>query len=207
MKKNLLLFFLLIFKFSFGHYFSQSSPIDSLIKMKYREDQFYFGTNYVILESKESNVQQSDFSSQINLGILRDFPLNNNGTFAFALGFGSSYTQMKSNIDFDTGKLSLQEFNSSRFASLVIPFELRWRSSNHNVYSFWRAYFGTQIHYNFIGNIPGLKKWSNSVSLNFGYNTWNFSIGYDLSPRFNYSNNESINNIRLFRLGLIFYLF
>ena len=79
---------------------------DSLSNLKYKEDQFYIGTNYVLLKGDNDQVQQNDFSSQVYFGFLRDFSINKRGNFALAIGLGPSYTQFQSNIDFKTGSIS-----------------------------------------------------------------------------------------------------
>ena len=199
------LFFTSIF-FSFGQV--QSFVPDSLSNLKYREDQFYIGTNYVLIKGENSLIQQNDFSSQIHFGFLRDLPLNKEGSWSIAMGLGYAYTQFQSNLDLKTGSISSGSFNSAKYGSLSLPFEIRWRSSTSTSFSFWRVYLGTQFHYNFIPeNSRALKKLTPRSSINLGYNTWNFSIGYDLSPRFVDSKNNESTQFKLFTIGLIFYFF
>ena len=199
------LFFTSIF-FSFGQV--QSFIPDSLSNLKYREDQFYIGTNYVLIKGENPLIQQNDFSSQIHFGFLRDFPLNKQGNWSMAMGLGSAYTQFQSNLDFKTGSISSRSFNSAKYGSLNLPFEIRWRSSTSTSFNFWRVYFGAELQYNFTPeNSRALKKLTTRSSVNLGYNTWNFSIGYDLSPRFTDSENNELAQFKLLTIGLIFYLF
>lgn len=197
-----ILFFFTIFFFNFNSY-SQ----DSLNLKKYREDQFYFSGNYVLIKNNSDNLIQSDFSNKISFGFIRDIPISENGRWALGIGLGGSYTQFKSNLDFQKGRLLSNNFKTTRFLSSVIPIELRWRSSSNFIYNFWRVYFGHQINYNFINDDSVLLKWNNTLTLNFGYNTWNFSLGYDVSPRTISSLTEvSLKRFKLLTVGIVFYI-
>ena len=193
----------ILFYLFFIHSYSQ----DSLTTKKYREDQFYFSGNYVLIHNASNNISQSDFSNKISFGFIRDIPITQSGRWAIGIGAGSSFTEFKSNIDFQTGSVILNNFKTTRFFSSVIPIELRWRSSSDSSYTFWRVYFGHQINFNFIQNNNFLRKWNNSLTLNFGYNTWNFSLGYDLSSRIvDTLSNESLKQFKLLTIGLVFYI-
>ena len=179
--KYLFLFLSTIF-FSYGQ-INYSIP-DSLSNLKYREYQFYIGANYLVIQSDNELIQQNDFSSQIHFGFLRDFPLTRKGNWSIALGLGSSYTQFQSNLDYRTGSIS-PNFNSAKYISLNLPLEIRWRSSSSTSFSFWRIYLGSQLQYNFISeDLNMLKKLTTVSTINLGYNTWNFSVGYDFYNRF-----------------------
>ena len=201
--KYLFLFLSTIF-FSYGQ-INYSIP-DSLSNLKYREDQFYIGANYLVIQSDNELIQQNDFSSQIHFGFLRDFPLTRKGNWSIALGLGSSYTQFQSNLDYRTGSMS-PNFNSAKYISLNLPLEIRWRSSSSTSFSFWRIYLGSQLQYNFISeDLNMLKKLTTVSTINLGYNTWNFSVGYDFYNRFINSENNSSNQFKLLTVGLIFYV-
>lgn len=204
MSYNYIFLFLTSIYFSYGQ-INYSIP-DSLTNLKYREDQFYIGANYVLIKGVNQSIQQNNFSSQIHFGFLRDFPLNKKGNWSIALGLGPSYTQFQSNIDFKTGLIS-PSFNSAKYISLNLPFEIRWRSSSSTSFSFWRIYLGSQIQYNFISdNLSSLKNITTLSTINLGYNTWNFSLGYDLSNRLVDSVNNETTQFKLLTIGLIFYL-
>ncbi len=199
------LFFTSIF-FSFGQV--QSFVPDSLSNLKYREDQFYIGTNYVLIKGENPLIQQNDFSSQIHFGFLRDFPLNKQGKWSMAMGLGYAYTQFQSNLDLKTRSISSESFNSVKYGSLSLPFEIRWRSSTSTSFNFWRVYLGTQLQYNFVQeNSSALRKLTPRSIINLGYNTWNFSVGYDLTPRLVDSENNKLSQFKLLTIGLIFYFF
>ena len=201
---NFLIFFYSLF--SLGQ--NSFTVPDSLSNLKYKEDQFYIGTNYILLKGDNDLVQQNDFSSQVYFGFLRDFSINKRGNFALAIGLGPSYTQFQSNIDFKTGSILSQTFNTVQYMSLNLPLEIRWRSSDPKTFSFWRIYLGTQIQYNFISDkIGALKKFTSVSTLNLGYNTWNFSIGYDLYPRLKEFESIQSTKLKILTIGLIFYIF
>ena len=197
----------ILFFFIISFFITNSYSQDSLNLKKYREDQFYFSCNYVLITNNSNNLIQSDFSNKISFGFIRDIPISGNGRWAFGIGVGGSYTQFKSNLDFQTGKILSNNFKTTRFFSSVIPFELRWRSSSNFIYNFWRVYLGHQINYNLINDDSALMKWNNTLTLNFGYNTWNFSIGYDVSPRTISSlTEESLKRFKLLTIGIVFYI-
>ena len=192
--------------FSYGQ-INYSVP-DSLIDLKYREDQFYMGANYVVIKGENQLVQQNDFSSQVHFGILRDIPLNKKGNFSFAFGVGPSYTQFQSNIDFKTGLLTANKFNTAKYISLNLPFEIRMRSSTSTSFKFWRLYLGSQLQYNFLSkDLDALKKITTFSTINIGYNTWNFSLGYDLGGRLINLEGNKDSQFKLMTVGLIFYIF
>tara|TARA_B100001057_G_scaffold351632_1_gene353110 strand:- start:5180 stop:5797 length:618 start_codon:yes stop_codon:yes gene_type:complete len=200
---------ILTFFFFSSYLFSTNSysQKDSLNIKKYREDQFYFSGNYVLINNSSNDVLQSDLSSKISFGFIRDFPISKNGKWALGIGLGGSFTEFKTNLDFQTGEVFSNNFTTTKYFSSVIPFEFRWRTSSDLTYSFWRIYFGHHINYNFIDDYDILSRWNNSLSLNFGYNTWNFSVGYDLTPRIISSKrNKSNKQFKLITIGLVFYL-
>ena len=66
--------------------FSQEELDFSAVDSLYREDQFYFGITYNVLNDRPINVSQNSFSTGLNFGFLRDFPINKKRTFAIAPG-------------------------------------------------------------------------------------------------------------------------
>ncbi len=194
---------------------------NSLFNLKYREDQFYIGANYILIKGENQLIKQNDFSSQIHFGFLRDFPLNKKGNWSIAMGLGPSYTQFQSNIDFKTGLIS-PSFNSAKYISLNLPFEIRWRTSTPENYKFWRIYFGIKTTYIFsskfkhdssienysLKSLP-FNKVQSGFTLNVGNNTWNLGLYLGLTPLFNDKfivKNTEFKNLKQFKLGLIFYI-
>ncbi|HEY0092213.1 MAG TPA: PorT family protein, partial [Flavobacterium sp.] len=68
--------------------------VDSL----YREDQFYFGITYNILQQRPESLDQNKFSLGLSLGFLRDMPINKSRTAAIAVGFGYSLNNFNQNL-------------------------------------------------------------------------------------------------------------
>lgn len=228
----------LLLLFIIGNTFAQESPpiverdtvfytrIDSL----YREDQFYLGLTYNVLQNKPAGFSQNGFSTGINIGFLRDMPINRDRTFALALGLGLSYNKYHQNLQVseaagETVYSILQDESYSRnkmeqvFAD--IPFEIRWRNSTYESHKFWRVYAGFKLRYllfnktKFVGeeNIVVLQnndfnKLQYGPYISFGYNTWNFHAYYGMNPLFKPDVKIDGNDVRLttLNIGLMFYI-
>ena len=78
---------------------SSYSQLDSLDN-KYREDQIYFGVYYNSLADSPNDFSQNKFSSSVNLGFIRDFPLNKERNFGLGIGLGLSTSSYHNNLKF-----------------------------------------------------------------------------------------------------------
>ena len=78
---------------------SSYSQLDSLDD-KYREDQIYFGVYYNSLADSPNDFSQNKFSSSVNLGFIRDFPLNKERNFGLGFGLGLSTSSYHNNLKF-----------------------------------------------------------------------------------------------------------
>ncbi|WP_306349783.1 porin family protein [Flavobacterium sp. '19STA2R22 D10 B1'] len=198
---------------------------------KYREDQFYAGLTYNLLQNRPDDVTQNSFSYGIHFGFLRDMPINERRTFAIALGLGYSMNFLKQNMlihnengentyflpaeGMDVGK------NKISLHYLEVPLEFRWRTSTPKTHRFWRIYTGLKLSYligdkaqfsygevneKITGN-PDLNKMMYGAYVSFGYNTWNFHVYYGLNPLFKSGTigGKSID-MNTVNLGLIFYI-
>lgn len=216
--------------------FSQELAKDSaFIDTKYREDQFYVGGGYNLLTRKPNNLAQSGFSSFINMGFIRDFPINDRRNFGFGLGIG--YTLNSFNQNMFIGKNDLDEteyiilseasidYSKNRFYTHVLefPVEIRWRTSTPEKYNFARIYLGFRTGYVFANRsvfkatntkqtYTGIKDFNSmqyGLTLSVGYDTWNAHFYYGLNSIFKNetvtTNDESID-MKSVRIGLIFYL-
>jgi hypothetical protein len=211
--------------------FAQKEPNFETVDSLYREDQFYVGITYNVLNNKPSGVSQNSFSTGVSAGFLRDFPINKNRTFAIAPGLGLSYNNYKenlivnnindefvystipANIEYDKNKLALY------FVDL--PIELRWRTSTFNSHIFWRIYTGFKFSYLVfsqsryvdakedlsIYNNPNINKFQYGCYISLGRNTFNFYAYYGLQNIFkNGTIDNKPLNMNTFNLGMIFYI-
>jgi hypothetical protein len=203
------------------------AALDSL----YREDQFYIGFTYNILQNRPEDVRQSKFSSGYSFGFLRDMPINKARTWAIAAGLGFSianvnhniyitdyngdyqYSVIPSDVAYDKSKLILN------YADL--PIEIRWRTSTPNTHKFWRVYTGIKFSYLVfskykfkngddkfsVNNNSDIDKFQYGMYLATGFNTWNLNIYYGFNPIFKSAelDGESID-MRTLNVGLMFYI-
>ena len=216
---------------SFFSVFSQSVPDFEAVDSLYREDQFYIGVTYNILQKRPAGVTQNKFTPSFSIGFLRDMPINKARNKAFAAGLGYSLNSYNQNILisenngtpvyntiqegtlFDTNNLSLH--------SIDIPIEYRWRTSVPETHKFWRIYTGLKLSYLFYteskyedsqtsylvtGN-PDINKLQYGTYLSVGYNTVNFNIYYGLNPIFKSAelNGKAIEMTSL-NFGFMFYI-
>ena len=237
MKNIVLLLFILINLPSFGQ---ENQPVnDSIvvgetkIDSLYREDQFYFGFTFNLLLNRPEGIRQSGFSGGLQLGYLRDFPINKKRTLAIAPGLGWSINSYGQNLLVTENRNDESEFyilenendySRNRFTNYLVelPLELRWRSSTPESYKFWRIYAGVKASYIYHfksryegeGNnvtqtkVEELNRWRYGVMFTFGYNTFNFHFYYSLNPLFDANTTEYNREIGLhpLKIGLTFYI-
>ena len=95
----------------------------------------------------------------LQIGFIRDIPLNKTSTNALGIGLGFERNLFTSNIrplevdgeieyDIIVSRF-LESKNKISFSSIAIPIEFRWRNSSLDVYRFWRIYSGFKIKKNF----------------------------------------------------------
>ena len=201
---------------------------DSLIDVKYLEDQLYLSITYAILNNKPAEISQNGFSGGFSIGFIKDIPLNAMRNVGVAIGVGyahNSYVQnLKISRESQTTLFELaDDYKSNRFgiSAIEMPIELRWRTSTPQKYSFWRIYGGVKISYLvamktkfknadvFIttNNIPELNKIQYGLTLAAGYSTWNIYCYYGLSPLFKSAvfNGQNLD-LKDINIGLKFYI-
>ncbi|HIB38010.1 porin family protein [Mesonia sp.] len=206
---------------------------DNKIDSLYREDQFYFGFTFNLLMNRPKGISQSGFSGGLQLGYLRDFPINKKRTFAIAPGVGWSVNTYGQNLLVTENANDESEFyildddidySKNRFTNYLVefPLEFRWRSSTPDTYKFWRIYAGVKASYIYHfksryegeGNnitqtkVDELNKWRYGVMFTFGYNTFNFHFYYSLDPMFDARTTDVNREIGLhpLKIGLTFYI-
>ncbi len=204
-----------------------SRPVDSL----YREDQFYLGITYNILQDRPPGVTQSSFSYGLLLGFIRDMPINRARTVAVGIGLGYAVNSYYSNLRAIQGGDDIQYIIPGPDASykrnklethlLELPIELRWRNSNATDFSFWRIYAGMKLGY-IVGSRSkyvadafkdtfyntDTRNFQYGLTLSVGYNALNLHVYYGLNDLFEDGvigpDGEALGMSPL-RLGLIFY--
>lgn len=201
-------FFLFMFFFSCTLLAQDTLYYEKKIDSLYREDQFYFGFAYNVLQNKPSGITQDGFSAGLHLGFLRDMPINKSRTFAVATGLGIAYQAYNqnlliSNTDDNFTYTAIDNnisFNKNQFSfvNLDLPIEFRWRTSIPDSHKFFRLYTGFKLSYmlynnsRFISSAGDIKINNNKqfnafqygVYLATGYNTWNFYAYYGLNTIF-----------------------
>lgn len=199
---------------------------------RYREDQFYLGVSFNVLLDFPEDVSQNGLSYGLQGGFIRDFPLNQDGTFALGIGLGYGFNSYYSNLravesgdgieyvileDRDTYKRNKLETHL-----IELPLEFRWRNSTRTSYKFWRIYGGFKLGYrigsrskyvtnDFVDsfNNSDTRSFTYGLALNVGYNTFNLHLYYGLNSLFEDGidgpDGQQLNMVPL-RLGLIFYI-
>ena len=193
----------------------------------YREDQIYFGTSFMLLNSNQEKVKRQGISKHFQLGFVRDIPIISSGKLAIGLGLGYSYQDYNSNLvrfNINNGSsiyivnYTLNQKSKLSFNFIEFPISLRWRNSSPDNHQFWRVYTGFKFQRNFFSKLKyssgytknisdEVNNWKKELYLSFGYNTWNFYFSYDLNQvmknlRSQYSGKPF--NITSLKSGLIF---
>jgi hypothetical protein len=197
----------------------------------YFEDQFYFSLTYNFLRNKPGVVTQRNLSYGLQLGMIKDIPLNAAGTLAVGMGLGLGLNTYYSNLiateTVDGIAYSLGDnivgFKRSKLETHLVefPLEFRWRNSTLEEYRFWRLYAGVKAAYvlgaRSTSVIEGKKsgfyntdveRFQYGLTLNIGYNTFNLHMYYALSDLFR--ENAVIESQSLgfspLQIGVIFYI-
>ncbi|AXG69403.1 outer membrane protein beta-barrel domain protein [Kordia sp. SMS9] len=229
--KYIIIGIFMIFGWQFG--LAQEEIVqDTISDEKYREDQFYIGFTYNILQNRPSGISQNNLSNGIHLGVIRDFPINKKRNKAIGIGLGYSYNSYFHNlkaIETDSGVLyeaieSDESFRRNKYRTheLELPIEFRWRTSTATSYKFWRIYGGFKVSYIFSGiskfvGDSGTIKFQNDdinrlqygLTLSAGYNTWNFHVYYGLNTLFKedtFTTNGEQFDMNTIKVGLMFYI-
>ncbi len=194
----------------------------------YREDQFYLGMSMVFLTSSTPEFEPSGLSRHFQWGVIRDFPLSAKGTWAAGVGAGMGFDRYTTNLKRTEEKgLSTYTFQqndqkNSFFitqSALELPVTLRWRNSTASDYAFWRVYGGVSLQWFYLvkgkyeENKVNLKNdfetFGATAHMSIGYNTWNFYVGYSLTPLFSeaaQANSSVPLDMVPLTIGLIFYI-
>lgn len=232
MKKYLLLIFALCFVLPVFSQTSDEKEETIVIDSLYREDQFYFGFTFNLLNHLPKDISQSGFSGGLQLGFIRDMPVNDRRNLALGVGLGWSMNTYAQNLfigENEAGESLFKtlkdiDYDTNRFSTYLIeaPIEFRWRSSTASRFDFWRVYAGVKLGYLYYfksnfkqsGNqvvqtqVPEMNRFQAGVTLAVGYNKVNFYFYYSLTPFFDGQmrpNGENIG-VKTLKIGLLFYI-
>lgn len=192
----------------------------------YREDQFYIGITHSIGLNSPSDYKQNGISPGIQLGILRDIPLNKKRNWALAPGIGFSGYNMRSNLLVINPENTDYEINSNYDKNkqnvyyVEVPLEFRWRSSNRFSHKFWRIYSGIKysymissksVYHGYYGDLifkqdKNLNRSQIGAYIVAGFNTWSFQVYYSFVPLYKSGILPENKNIHNFNVGMMFYI-
>ncbi|MGB3591778.1 MAG: porin family protein [Nonlabens sp.] len=211
----------------------KTSAIPVVVDSLYREDQFYIGLSFNLINDNGGGFSQNGFSGGLHLGFIRDMPLNKQRNLAIGLGAGLSTNVYNTNLYIGPqmeGITQYQLFNdnletgSNRFyTNLVeVPLQLRWRTSTPTRFTFWRVYAGFKFSYLFhfnssskvsLGNHSendptGLDRLRYAATLSIGNGSFNAFIDYNLNALIDAPLASGIASIELqpIKIGIKFYL-
>ncbi len=229
MKKLILIGFLIM---SMVGSFAQEVPIKDVDSL-YKEDQFYAGITYNLIDKKPAGLSQNGFSFGFHFGFIKDMPINKKRNLAFGIGLGYSTNAFNQNLLINKDNIGdpnysilndASTFTKNKFSQhlIEVPFEFRWRTSNPTEYKFWRIYTGFKISYvlasntKYVGDLGTLKyrgiadfnDIQYGLTLSMGYNTWNFYVYYALNPLFKSDAklDEKSIELKAIKIGLMFYV-
>lgn len=213
--------------------YSQEPAEEIVIDDKYREDQFYLGVSFNIINNRTDGFTQSGFSGGLSGGFIRDFPLNKRRNIAIGIGLGAAANTYNQNlfIGKDENQKTIFRFldnnevdyDTNRFNTYLIeaPIEFRWRTSTPTVFQFWRIYGGIRLGYIYYfkssfsqpGNeiqqtkLDELNRFRYGVSLSVGRGNFNLNAYYSLNSFFDGTTVEGQDiNLRTLKIGLMFYI-
>ncbi|MEK6152107.1 porin family protein [Flavobacteriaceae bacterium 3-367] len=211
---------------------AQENEQTGLVDTSYLEDQFYIGLTYNFLSNKPDNVSERNLSYGLQLGFIKDMPINTRRNIALGLGLGyavnSYYTNLLATESGDGFVYTILEsgadFNRNKVETHLVemPLEFRWRTSTPLDYKFWRVYTGVKLAYvvggrsKFVSELQNtsffntdLRKFHYGLTLNFGYNTFNVHAYYALNKLFEDDvqiTDGTAIEVRPLRIGIIFYI-
>ncbi|GAK76757.1 hypothetical protein JCM19296_2357 [Nonlabens ulvanivorans] len=191
----------------------KENAIPTVVDSLYREDQFYIGLSFNLINNEPADFTQNGFSGGLHLGFIRDMPLNKRRNKAIGVGLGFSTNTYNSNLfigeDEDGNSIysildSDVDYKSNRLNTNLIemPIQYRWRTSTATKYNFWRIYTGIKLGYIYYykarfeqanntvvqTSIPELNKFRYSATLTLGGNgSFNAFVQYNLNTLFDKS--------------------
>jgi len=198
----------------------------------YLEDQFYVGITYNFILNKPDPITQRNLSYGLDVGFIKDIPLNSRRNVAIGVGLGYAVNSYYTNLlveevdsQFQYSALGSEDDskrNKLETHLLEFPVEFRWRTSTPEDYKFWRIYTGLKFSYLLGGRSKlvtnsgkqsfyntDLRNFQYGLTLNFGYNTFNIHVYYALNNLFEDNLTLTTGEELIFtplRIGLNFYI-
>ena len=193
----------------------------------FREDQLYLSIAYPYFSDAPKTLIQNKLSYAFSVGFVRDMPINKMRTLAVGIGLGYDQATIYNNTLFThAGNIisatlieDRYQQNFLRMQSLAVPLELRWRNATETKHAFWRIYTGVSVHFplqfksynkTLDGQLNTIRLTSKGTILrwnvNFGFNTWNISIAYDMQPWATFSTSNKEFDMKFTKIGFIFYI-
>jgi hypothetical protein len=210
------------------------NAIPDVIDSLYREDQFYIGLSFNLINNEPQDFSQNGFSGGLHLGFIRDMPINARRNVAIGVGVGWSINTYNSNLligenpdgssFFEVLDESEIDFDANRFnTNLVeVPIQFRWRTSTATTFNFWRIYSGIKLGYIYQfkstfkqdgqsfnqTDVPELNKFRYAATLAIGNGSFNAFVQYNLNPLFDDSAVFDGQEVGLqpIKFGIEFYL-
>lgn len=229
MKGLVLFFFYMAVLPSYSQEGEKAIPADSL----YLEDQFYFGITYNFLLDRPNEITQRNLSYGLQLGFIKDIPLNERRNIALGIGIGYATNSYYSNLLASESRNNVvysildpgTDFKRNKIENHLVefPLEFRWRNSTPSEYKFWRIYTGLKFGYvfgsrdKFVSTSEkisfankDIRDFQYGITLNVGYNTFNIHAYYSLSNLFNdgvgIGDRGETVTLKPLRIGIIFYI-
>ncbi len=195
----------------------------SFVDNKYREDQFFIIATYSALSNGPSSLKQNGFSTSVQFGFIRDFPINKKRNIAIGLGLGMGLSSLNQNLliyNQPSNNITAFKFlerndgsysrNKLNYTTLDLPVEFRWRTSTAKAYNFWRIYPGIKFSYitssrsKYVGDlgkiilrdIENFNAFQYGLTLSAGYSGVNLFMYYGFQSLFE-SGTSTIDNILL----------
>ncbi|WP_461532943.1 porin family protein [Sinomicrobium sp.] len=200
------------------------------VDRKYKEDQVYIGVTYNMLLNRPDDVKQQNLSRGIQVGIIKDIPLNTARNVALGIGVGYGFNSYFHNLQAikNNGKTDYRlipegtdyKRNKMDIHVLEVPVEFRWRTSTAESYKFWRVYAGVKFGYVFANRFrfkgeqstgfsnSDIRKFQSGLQLSAGYNTWNFYVYYGLGKLFDddiVTAEGEFLEMSALKIGIVFY--
>lgn len=209
--------------------FAQAEQDTATEDQRYFEDQFYAGVTYNFILNQPDQVNQRNFSYGLQLGFIKDIPINQKRTLGLGIGLGLALNTYYTNIraeenltGFDYTLIDV-DFKRSKLEThlLEMPIQFRWRNSDASEYSFWRIYTGIKFGYAFDSRSKyvvddlkqsfkneDIRKLQYGLTFNFGYHNFNMHIYYSLTSLFNDGVFVDTQEIKMkpLRIGFMLYI-